>query len=428
MAIWSAEIKDIEKFHESFKGRLPELEKELGHLIITDDSNVILLYSRRCMEVMITDLCESELKRPRRTEPLKGIIDKLNKEEKVPSHIITSMESLNSLSTFGTHPKEYDPEQVRPVLINLVTIFKWYLKYKNIEIRSSSVESPKTAEITSSEQECSSLESGIFLEYKGPVNYDIIESILRNLKNTQEFNDLNKFSAKRVYAIIVECLENISRHSLKKRENENLPDSYLSVRKQLDEIIIVAGNPISDDNKMKMARRLSQINNLDEADLRSLYDEKISSELKPDENGAGLGFIMMALKSGNRIEYRLPETDATCAFVEIRIPVNNIFLKNLIIKQTACSPKVNLDPDKNIFEISGESRPHDVPKFYEVVLKWLDEFSMRLDNSDSGNEPIVFNFNFEYFNSLSAKYILDFFKQLANIRSKREEDYHKMAL
>ena len=256
MAIWSAEIKDIEKFHESFKGRLPELEKELGHLIITDDSNVILLYSRRCMEVIITDLCECELKRPRKTEPLKGIIDKLNKEEKVPSHIITSMDSLNSLSTFGTHPKEYDPEQVRPVLINLVTIFKWYLKYKNIEIPSSPDKSPKTAEITSSEQEYSSPESGIFLEYKGPVNYDIIESILRNLKNTQEFNDLNKFSAKRVYAIIVECLENISRHSLKKRENENLPDSYLSVTKQLDEIIIVAGNPISEDNKMKMARRL----------------------------------------------------------------------------------------------------------------------------------------------------------------------------
>jgi hypothetical protein len=47
MAIWSAEIEDIERLHESFKGKLPQLERELGHLIITDDSNVIMLYSRR---------------------------------------------------------------------------------------------------------------------------------------------------------------------------------------------------------------------------------------------------------------------------------------------------------------------------------------------------------------------------------------------
>ena len=83
-----------------------------------------MLYSRRCLEIIVTDLCESELKRPRKTEPLKGIIDKLNQEGKVPSHIIASMHSLNSLSTFGAHPKEYDPEQVKPVLNNLSNYFK----------------------------------------------------------------------------------------------------------------------------------------------------------------------------------------------------------------------------------------------------------------------------------------------------------------
>jgi TolB-like protein len=130
MQIWSAEIKELESLYTSIKGRFPELEKELVQLIETKDTNVVMLYSRRCLEVIITDLCESELKRPRKTEPLKGIIDKLNKEEKVPSHIITSMDHLNSLSTFGAHPKEYDPEQVKPVLLNLITIIKWYLKYK----------------------------------------------------------------------------------------------------------------------------------------------------------------------------------------------------------------------------------------------------------------------------------------------------------
>lgn len=130
MQIWSAEIKELESLSSSVKGRYPDLGKELERLFKADDENMVLLYSRRCLEVIITDLCESELKRPRKTEPLKGIIDKLHHEGKVPPHIISSMNGLNDLSTYGAHPKDFDPEQVKPVLNNLAIIIRWYLKYK----------------------------------------------------------------------------------------------------------------------------------------------------------------------------------------------------------------------------------------------------------------------------------------------------------
>ena len=145
MQIWSSEIKEVEKLYDSFKGNLPLLEKEVEQLIKTEDANVAMLYSRRSLEVIVTDLCEAELKRPRKTQPLKGIIDKLNYEEKVPSHIITSMDGLNSLSTFGAHPSDFDPEQVKPVLNNLTTVIKWYLKYRNLQATCySKLEEPGT--------------------------------------------------------------------------------------------------------------------------------------------------------------------------------------------------------------------------------------------------------------------------------------------
>jgi len=133
MQVWSSEIKDIERLSAAFKGQFHELEKELEQLTKFDDPNVILLYSRRCLEVILTDLCECELKRSRGTEPLKGIIDKLHKERKVPDHIATSMHGLNGLSTLGTHPKDFDREQVKPALVNLEKIIKWYLKYDDPE-------------------------------------------------------------------------------------------------------------------------------------------------------------------------------------------------------------------------------------------------------------------------------------------------------
>ena len=147
MPIWSAEIKELETLYLSSKGMFPDLDKEMEKLIDASDENMVLVYSRRCLEVIITDLCETELKRPRKTEPLQGIIDKLNREEKVPSHIVVSMHYLNSLSTFGAHPKDFDPEEVKPMLSNLIIILKWYFKFrkeKAEEGRSSRFQGPSS--------------------------------------------------------------------------------------------------------------------------------------------------------------------------------------------------------------------------------------------------------------------------------------------
>ena len=93
-------------------------------------------------------------------------------------------------------------------------------------------------------------------------------------------------------------------------------------------------------------------------------------------------------------------------------------MRKLIIDQTSFSPKVILDPEKKIYLISGESRPPDVREFYDQILSWLQEFSLHLAHSDYNKDPVIFNFNFEYFNSSSGKLILDICKVLAGLRLK----------
>lgn len=50
-------------------------------------------------------------------------------------------------------------------------------------------------------------------------------------------------------------------------------------------------------------------------------------------------------------------------------------------------------------------------------MKWIDDFSKHHVKQKIGSEPFVFDLKFEYFNSSSAKYILDFCKSLSRIRS-----------
>jgi uncharacterized protein YutE (UPF0331/DUF86 family) len=417
MRIWSYELKDIEKLYESLKGHLPELEKELEHLTATNDPNVVLLYSRRCMEIIITDLCECELKRSRKTEPLKGIIDKLNREEKVPSHIFTSMDSLNSLSTFGTHPKNYDPEQVRPVLIFLATILKWYLKYKNARITGLTGNEPKEGTAAPAREAFLLNERGDLFEYKGKIDPETLDIVLKELTHSRGFESLDKTTGKRVYAIAVECIENISRHSVRKADGKNLPDPYLTLRKLRNEVMIIAGNSVSESCKSQLKFRLDQINKSDKESLKALFEEKMNKELSGDEKSAGLGFIMIALKSRSGIKYSFNETDQNYPVFEVCITVADYSIKKLLIEKTDCSPGVLFDYHNNIFEISGESRPNDVAGFYGTLLKWLDDFNSYLAGQNSVIEPFNFNFRIDYFNSSSAKYILDFCKKLSSLRT-----------
>jgi hypothetical protein len=102
--------------------------------------------------------------------------------------------------------------------------------------------------------------------------------------------------------------------------------------------------------------------------------------------------------------------------------INHNTMKKVSINPTSNTPKVIFDPSDNIFEISGESRPFDVPSFYQPLLTWLDDFNKELSEIKVRRESIKFKFNLEYFNSLSAKYILDLCKKLSKIYS----DGHKI--
>lgn len=87
-------------------------------------------------------------------------------------------------------------------------------------------------------------------------------------------------------------------------------------------------------------------------------------------------------------------------------------MKALQIKQTDQSPKVILDAGNNIFELSGRSLIEDAMDFYKPVFDWLDAYAQ------SPNPKTNFVMNFEYFNTISSKIILDLLIKLEEISKK----------
>jgi hypothetical protein len=260
----------------------------------------------------------------------------------------------------------------------------------------------------------------IFLDYTGPVDQKIIDQLLLNLKKTKEYACLNKTPGKRIYSILVECLENISKHTPKDIAVNHGKLPYVSAGEWDDSISIYAGNPVRKERTDLLAKRLDKVNNMSQEDLNILYEKILNRETRLTENGAGagLGFILMKLKSGKKIDYSFTRIDNDFSFFELQVSVNKHTMRKLIIDQTTNSPRVIFDPEINRFEISGESRPSDVATFYLEILKWFDDYSSFLNSIQESKDPVVFDFDFEYFNSSSAKYILDFCKQIGDVRSK----------
>jgi hypothetical protein len=263
-------------------------------------------------------------------------------------------------------------------------------------------------------------ESGYFLEYTGPVNYRTIDKLLVNLKKNGKFRRLDKATGKRFYAVLVEILENIAKHSISVPGKLKGAIPYINAIEHSGKILVSAGNPVNIDAVADLTGRLNEINGTDKAALSALYESKISEGLEKEINGAGLGFLLMKLKSGNNITFDFIPVSNEISMFEIKTNINKYSMRKLIIEQTTNSPKVILDPDNNVFEISGESRPPNVFEFYQEIINWMGDYTSHMIKSYDPVEPVVFNMDFEYFNSSSAKYLLDFSKQIANLNQARK--------
>jgi len=88
-------------------------------------------------------------------------------------------------------------------------------------------------------------------------------------------------------------------------------------------------------------------------------------------------------------------------------------MKAIYIPATQDTPAVTLDVQKGIFEIKGNSYPEDSAHFYNPIIEWLQEL---LNSTFNGS--IEFNFNFDYFNTSSAKFILEILRILEEFQEK----------
>ncbi len=76
------------------------------------------------------------------------------------------------------------------------------------------------------------------------------------------------------------------------------------------------------------------------------------------------------------------------------------------LESTSHHPKVILDAESGVFEISGRSLPEQVLKLYDPILEWIKEYTL------IPHDKTVIKISLDYINSSSTKYLLEILKRL----------------
>jgi len=123
---------------------------------------------------------------------------------------------------------------------------------------------------------------------------------------------------KKIYFVMVECLQNITKHQDKLKDVIGDESGILVLQKQNDRYYITTGNAIENENIPKLKGMLEKVNSMDPQDLKIYYQQMLVNGEISDKGGAGLGLIAMARKTGNKLLYDFQKVDDEFSYFYLR--------------------------------------------------------------------------------------------------------------
>lgn len=158
--------------------------------------------------------------------------------------------------------------------------------------------------------------------YRGIFSQSIIVDILSlTEKNIVQASDHSKIK-KKVYNLMVECLQNITKHQANFETTTVEQDGIFSIQNKGDRYYITTGNLIRNENINKLKSKIELVNQMTKDDLKNQYREQLREGKISDKGGAGLGFIDMARKSGNKLFFDFKTIDYEHSFFYFRLQIS----------------------------------------------------------------------------------------------------------
>ena len=150
---------------------------------------------------------------------------------------------------------------------------------------------------------------------KGDFSQDAIFPVLQIIEENLQ-KKKKAVSKKKIFHILVELLQNISRHCLKERDKK---EGIFLIGRSDNYFVINTGNLIKNKEVDDLKKQLDYINNLNGKELKELYLNKLRERNIPNSRGAGIGLIDIARRLISPFNYSIQKIDDEKSFLSINV-------------------------------------------------------------------------------------------------------------
>jgi len=252
------------------------------------------------------------------------------------------------------------------------------------------------------------VKDNVILFFKGAFNQSSLLNLLSIVENQLKESTITI----KIYNIMVELLQNISKHADNYSAEVDWKPGIFLITETKDKFVLISGNYVKNAKIDSIKRKLEYVNGLSFTELVLEYNRILQDfDLKSNKNG--LGLLDLKRKSKKNLTYSFHKIDEKLSFFTLQVIITKKSeISALIIDSTSETPRVHFDADNNLFEISNKSLPEDADEFYNPVVDWLENYKLK------PNEKTNFIFKLDYFNTASARYITRMVKILDNMARK----------
>jgi hypothetical protein len=161
----------------------------------------------------------------------------------------------------------------------------------------------------------------IFL-YASDFSQELTKTLLAFTEKKLSFEELEDIVRKKIFNIMVEMLQNISKNAIDKDNTESGHIPIFMIAESDKAYYLISSNKILSTDIEKIKSKIDQVNALDSAGLKQLYKETRLNSRFSEVGGAGIGIIDMARKSGERLNYDFQTIDQDHAMFSLFISIS----------------------------------------------------------------------------------------------------------
>jgi hypothetical protein len=166
----------------------------------------------------------------------------------------------------------------------------------------------------------------ISMTFKGAVTFDLIDSIVMVISDRLDQIEKNINTRKKVFGVLIECLQNLGNHVELVEHGNGCPEyDTNTVMFMIDSVEdgynIVTANFVPKDKMYKLKGWMDDINRFSKEELRKKYNEILQNNTYNSKGGGGLGFLDIALKVGQKLNYNFHQINDEYFFFTFQITV-----------------------------------------------------------------------------------------------------------